>query len=120
MHRADGPRRYWNRYPGVMCDTEASIYCPLLEETGFIPTHKYAYGNEIREHAERVVRQWKLADSGVFRTRILDASWDDERKRWAVKMETDRGPGSQVSLIIYIRILDTCFRFWPRHSLTLG
>lgn len=82
-----------------MCDTEASVYCPLLEETSFIPTHKYAYGNEIREHAERVVRQWKLEDSGVFRTKILEASWDDERKRWAVTMETDHGPGSQVSFI---------------------
>lgn len=91
--------RYWNRYPGVMCDTEASIYCPLLEETNFMPSHKYAYGNEIREHAERIVRQWKLAGTGVFRTRILDASWDDERARWAIKMETDRGPGSQVSFI---------------------
>lgn len=82
-----------------MCDTEASIYCPLLEETDFMPTHKYSYGQEIREHAERVVRHWKLTGSGVFRTKILDASWDDERRRWAVKMETDRGPASQVSLI---------------------
>ena len=29
---------YWNRYPGAACDTEAYIYMPLLEETGYIPT----------------------------------------------------------------------------------
>ena len=23
---------YWNRYPGAMCDIEAHIYLPLLEE----------------------------------------------------------------------------------------
>ena len=23
---------YWNRYPGAMCDAEAPIYMPLLEE----------------------------------------------------------------------------------------
>ena len=26
---------YWNRYPGLHCDTEAYIYMPLLEEMGF-------------------------------------------------------------------------------------
>jgi hypothetical protein len=35
---------YWNRYPGLMCDTESYIYMPLLEETGYMPRFKYAYG----------------------------------------------------------------------------
>jgi hypothetical protein len=30
--------RYWNRYPGAMCDTAAMIYLPLLEEMGHMPT----------------------------------------------------------------------------------
>ncbi|KAG6359175.1 hypothetical protein INS49_012695 [Diaporthe citri] len=47
---------YWNRYPGVMCDTEASVYLPLLEETGYIPTHKYSYGEDIRGHCERIAK----------------------------------------------------------------
>ena len=33
---------YWNRYPGCMCDVDATIYLPLLEETGYMPTEKYA------------------------------------------------------------------------------
>ena len=28
---------YWNRYPGCMCDVDATIYLPLLEETGYMP-----------------------------------------------------------------------------------
>lgn len=83
-----------------MCDTESSIYLPLLAETNFIPSYKYSYGNEIREHAERIARQWKLTESGVFRTKIINASWEDERKRWAIEMETDRGPGYQVSVLL--------------------
>lgn len=81
-----------------------------------MPTHKYAYGHEIREHAERTVRHWKLGDSAVFRTRILDASWDDDRGRWAVKMETDRGPGCAVSLI-YVRHCRSCTQHAYRYIL---
>ena len=38
---------YWNRYPGVMCDVESYTYLPLLEETGYMPTEKYASASEI-------------------------------------------------------------------------
>jgi hypothetical protein len=32
------------RYPGLYCDTEAYIYLPLLEETGYMPSSKYVPG----------------------------------------------------------------------------
>ena len=38
---------YWNRYPGCMCDVESYSYMPLLEETGYMPTEKYASASEI-------------------------------------------------------------------------
>ena len=38
---------YWNRYPGVMCDVESYIYMPMLEELGYVPTRRYAFGEEI-------------------------------------------------------------------------
>src|SRR5690349_13672034 len=41
---------YWNRYPGAQCDTASMIYMPLLEETGHMPTEKYAHAPEIRNH----------------------------------------------------------------------
>src|SRR5690606_9791964 len=40
---------YWNRYPGCMCDVESYVYMPLLEETGYMPTEKYASAPEIFE-----------------------------------------------------------------------
>jgi hypothetical protein len=42
---------YWNRYPGCRCDVDSFIYIPLLEETGYMPTEKYAKSEEIRVHA---------------------------------------------------------------------
>ena len=40
---------YYNRYPGLQCDVESYMYMPLLEETGHMPTYKYAQGSELRE-----------------------------------------------------------------------
>lgn len=98
-----------NRYPGVMCDTEASVYCPLLEETGYMPKHKYSYGEELRGHTERVARHYGFADKGVFRTKVISAEWNDDTRRWAVKMEQNRGPGHEpVSLTAYSQFFCLC------------
>ncbi|WP_306209165.1 NAD(P)-binding protein, partial [Actinoplanes sp. RD1] len=51
---------YWNRYPGIHCDIEASVYMPLLEETGTVPTWRYAPGEEIRQHAITIAKTFDL------------------------------------------------------------
>ena len=43
---------YWNRYPGCMCDVESYTYLPLLEETGYMPTERYASATEIFEYCQ--------------------------------------------------------------------
>lgn len=86
---------YWNRYPGLMCDVEAYIYMPLLEETGYVPRHKYAYGTELRAHAERIVETWGLQGRFLFRSRYGDVRWDDAERRWGVDVCEERGPGEE-------------------------
>ncbi|KAE9392956.1 FAD/NAD(P)-binding domain-containing protein [Gymnopus androsaceus JB14] len=78
-----------------MCDTEAYIYLPLLEETGYIPKHKYSYGSEIREYANLIAEKWDLTDKAMFRTEIKTADWDESGKRWAVTMVETRGPSEE-------------------------
>lgn len=80
---------YWNRYPGAQCDTASMIYMPLLEETGHMPTEKYAHAPEIREHCSRIGKQYDLYDNALFHTQVTDLSWDEARKVWIVR--TDRG-----------------------------
>ena len=80
---------YWNRYPGAACDVESYIYLPLLEETGYMPTEKYARAPEIYEHSKRIGRHFQLYDKALFHTLITEARWDDNRQRWLVS--TDRG-----------------------------
>ncbi|PSN75589.1 putative monooxygenase [Corynespora cassiicola Philippines] len=80
---------YWNRYPGLQCDVESYIYLPFLEETGYVPSQKYASGEEIRQHCERVAGHFGLR--GQFSTRVLSATWDEGRRRWVVRMRREGG-----------------------------
>jgi len=80
---------YWNRYPGAACDTEAYIYMPLLEETGYVPSEKYAKSPEIRAHCQRIGKHFDLYRDALFQTQITDLRWDEEAKKWQVS--TDRG-----------------------------
>ena len=80
---------YWNRYPGVMCDVESYQYLPMLEELDYIPTRRYAFGEEIREHLQRVADRFELVPEALFHTGVTQTTWDDAAGRWTVR--TDRG-----------------------------
>ena len=80
---------YWNRYPGVMCDVESYIYLPMLEELDYIPQHRYASGEEIRQHLQAIAERFDLVDDALFHTGVSRAEWDDDLARWRV--HTDRG-----------------------------
>ena len=80
---------YWNRYPGLSCDVEAYIYLPLLEETGYVPTERYATGTEIRNYAQDVGNRWRLYDSALFQTRVTEMVWSEDDRRWNIR--TNRG-----------------------------
>ncbi len=80
---------YWNRYPGCMCDVESLIYLPLLEETGYCPTLRYAPAQEIFEHCQRIGTQFELYPHALFQTEMDTATWDEGASRWRVT--TSRG-----------------------------
>ena len=80
---------YWNRYPGAACDVESYVYFPLLEETGYMPTERYARGAEIREHSGRIARHFDLYDLALFSTQVTSIDWNEDSSRWTVR--TNRG-----------------------------
>jgi cation diffusion facilitator CzcD-associated flavoprotein CzcO len=80
---------YWNRYPGVMCDIESYIYLPMLEELDYVPTHRYAFGEEILRHLEAIADRFDLVADGLFHTGVTRAEWHDDTARWQI--HTDRG-----------------------------
>ncbi len=80
---------YWNRYPGAMCDTAAMIYLPLLEETGHMPTKKYAFAPEILQQCRRIGETYNLYDKALFHTQVTDLRWDEAKRVW--RIQTNRG-----------------------------
>jgi cation diffusion facilitator CzcD-associated flavoprotein CzcO len=80
---------YWNRYPGCMCDVESYIYLPLLEETGYMPTERYASASEIFAYCQRIGRHFGLYERALFQTQVESLTWDDDACRW--DLVTTRG-----------------------------
>ncbi|MFC4627412.1 flavin-containing monooxygenase [Promicromonospora alba] len=89
---------YWNRYPGVRCDVESYVYMPLLEETGAMPTERYAKGEEIRRHAVRIAEHYDLYRDTLFQTLSTSLTWDEDAAEWIV--ETDRGDRFRARYVI--------------------
>lgn len=80
---------YWNQYPGVQCDNDAYCYLPLLEEMGFLPSKKFADGNEIQAYARSIAERFGFADKALFHTQVTSLRWDEAAGRWLIG--TNRG-----------------------------
>jgi cyclohexanone monooxygenase len=80
---------YWNRYPGAQCDVDAYCYLPLLEELGYMPKEKYAFGDEIFEHCRRIGRAYNLYENTCFQTIVSEIRWDEAIKRWRIRTNHD-------------------------------
>lgn len=80
---------YWNRYPGIRCDVESYIYLPLLEETGYVPSEKYAKGAEIHEQCRLIAEKFELYRDALFQTLAETLTWDERARHWIVT--TNRG-----------------------------
>ncbi len=75
---------YWNRYPGIACDVESYVYMPLLEELGYVPTEKYAKGDEIFAHCRRIAEHYDLYRNACLQTEVTEIRWDPAISRWIV------------------------------------
>ena len=71
---------------------------PILEETGYVPTLKYAFGSKILEHARRIGRKFDLYDGALFQTQVTDMRWNEDLLRWVIR--TDRGDTLRARFVI--------------------
>jgi cyclohexanone monooxygenase len=90
---------YWNRYPGAQCDIESYIYMPLLEETGYMPREKYAFGDEILDYTKRLAAAFDLYRDVCFQTSVTGNRWDEAARRWVIT--TDRGDEMRARFVIH-------------------
>lgn len=75
---------YWNRYPGIACDVESYVYMPLLEELGYVPTEKYAKGEEIFRHCRRIAEHYDLYRDACLQTEVREVRWNASQSRWMI------------------------------------
>lgn len=80
-----------------MCDIESYCYLPLLEETGYVPKHKYSFGAEIRGQNERAAKHFGI--QAQFCTKIDSKIWDDDKKVWVVTMTRTLGENAKSEAI---------------------
>jgi cation diffusion facilitator CzcD-associated flavoprotein CzcO len=80
---------YWNRYPGAACDTQAILYLPMLEETGYMPRRRFSPQPEILEHFERIASKFDLHRDTCFQTNVTCMQWDAGASRWIVSTDRD-------------------------------
>jgi cation diffusion facilitator CzcD-associated flavoprotein CzcO len=89
---------YWNRYPGLQCDNDAYCYLPLLEETGFMPSKKFADGAEIYGYCQLIAKKFGFYEKALFHTLTTEMRWDETIKRWRIR--TSRGDDIRARFVI--------------------
>ena len=81
-----------------MCDVESYIYLPYLEETGYIPTRRYAGGDEIRRYAELLAKHYKVDDRAMFQSAGKSLAWKSDH--WECKiLEHPKGLPQQTTTV---------------------
>jgi cyclohexanone monooxygenase len=80
---------YWNNYPGAACDSESYIYMPFLDDTGYVPTQKYAGGPEIRSYLKQLAAHMRVTPRALFNTKAQTLTWNEDSQRWLVKTDAD-------------------------------
>ena len=89
---------YWNRYPGIACDTPSYDYIPLLDEMGKVPPSYYAKGPEIYAHCQDIAKKYDLYKLAVFQTTVTATEWDEKEKLWHIS--TDRGDRMSARFVV--------------------
>jgi cation diffusion facilitator CzcD-associated flavoprotein CzcO len=92
---------YWNRYPGVRCDSDSYIYCytwdrQLLQEWEW--SERYPEQPEILRYLEHVAKRHDLKCDIEFSTRVTAAEFDEQAMLWTVR--TDQGESARARWLI--------------------
>jgi cation diffusion facilitator CzcD-associated flavoprotein CzcO len=83
---------YWNRYPGLRCDSESIYYNYTFSKEIYQEwtwSSRYAAQPEILRYLNFVADKLELRKDIQFNTRIVSAHYNEQKNRW--EMKTDNG-----------------------------
>ena len=89
LERADDVGGTWrdNTYPGLACDVPSHLY-----SLSFAPNpdweRTFSSGRQIWEYMRQVAADMRIDDVTEFGEEVLDASWDEQRRRWSIRTTT--------------------------------
>ena len=89
LERAGDVGGVWrdNSYPGIACDVPSHLY-----SLSFAPNpdwrRTFSSGGQIWEYMQKVAADLRMPDCTRFGEEVLDASWDEDRQRWALRTTT--------------------------------
>ncbi|KIX92654.1 uncharacterized protein Z520_11683 [Fonsecaea multimorphosa CBS 102226] len=75
-----------NRYPGCACDIPAHCY-QLSFESNPAWSQFYATAPEILKYWEKVAAKHDVTKYMKFRSKLVEAQWNDESSKWKVKIQ---------------------------------
>ncbi|MHB8465377.1 MAG: flavin-containing monooxygenase, partial [Acidimicrobiales bacterium] len=82
---------FWNRYPGARCDIESMEYSYSFSEElqrEWEWSERYPAQPEILRYLNHVADRFDLRRDIALDTRVLSATFDEERQRWRVRAST--------------------------------
>ena len=71
---------------------------PLLCETGYMPSEKYARSAELFGHAQNIGRKFQLYEKTLFQTEVTSLEWNEPTSTWLAY--TDRGDVIRARFVI--------------------
>ncbi len=89
LERADEVGGTWrdNTYPGIACDVPSHLY-----SLSFAPNpdweRTFSGGAQIWEYMRGVARDLRMDEVTRFGEEVLDAAWDEQHQRWAIRTTT--------------------------------
>jgi cation diffusion facilitator CzcD-associated flavoprotein CzcO len=81
---------YWNRYPGARFDSESYTYGYAFDEKLLAEwnwTEHFAAQPETLRYLNHVADRFDLRRDIQFESRVSAATWDEDRREWAVTLE---------------------------------
>jgi len=81
---------FWNRYPGARCDVESLDYSYSFDkdlEQEWNWSERYATQPEILRYLNHVADRFDLRRDVQLKTRVMQATFDEQRNRWTVVTE---------------------------------
>jgi 4-hydroxyacetophenone monooxygenase len=86
---------FLNDYPEARVDIPSILYQFKFEQ-GYPWKSHYATQAELQDYLKYLVDKYGLRDHIRLETRVIDASWDEARQRWAVRTA---GPGGEAETL---------------------